>query len=107
MKKYLISFLLALVFLSSSTLSFAQQEEKKVHDTTELAKQLVEQLAKEDFSNSTLTFDETMKKGLPASKIEEVWKSLIGQFGPFKRQLGVRHEKFGKFDIVFVTCEFE
>ena len=68
--------------------------------------EFVELLAKEQFSTATENFDETIKKTLPAEKLQEVWKSTLGQMGPFKKQIGARTEKQLGHDIMFVTCEF-
>ncbi len=72
-----------------------------------MAKALVTCLANEDFAGASTSFDGTMKKALPASKLREVWHSIMVQAGPFKNQLGVREGKISLYDVVFVTCEFE
>ncbi len=69
--------------------------------------EFVELLVKQQFSAVTENFDEAMKNALPHEKLEERWKSTIGQMGPFKQQIGVRTEKQLGYDVVFVTCEFE
>ena len=69
--------------------------------------EFVELLAKEQFPKAADSFDEKMKKSLPAEKLAEAWKSTIGQAGPFKQQIGSRTEKQAPYDVVFVTCEFE
>src|SRR5262249_5059070 len=52
-------------------------------------------------------FDDVMKKASPADKMETTWKLLEKQVGPFQKQLGTRQETAGKYDIVYVTCQFE
>ena len=97
-----------LLFLAGSLVCFAQQGEvSKSDDLTALAKGFVELLAKEDFPSAVKDFDTTMKKAMPPEKLGEVWESLIAQVGPFQREISVRIEKAGKYDVVFVTCEFE
>ena len=72
-----------------------------------LAEELVESMLNGQFLTATENFDETMKNALPADKLEEAFKAVIEQAGPFKRQIGARTEKQLLYDIVFVTCEFE
>jgi hypothetical protein len=65
-----------------------------------LAKELVSALASGNF-------DGTMKNALPAEKLQQVWSSLIAQFGPFVEQLGTQRERILQYDVIFVTCKFE
>ncbi len=83
----------------------ATQVENK--EPTTLAKEFVELLVEEEFSEAVKSFDSTMKGAMPAKKLGEIWKATTGQAGLFKQQLGVREEKFLGSDIVLVTCEFE
>ncbi len=72
-----------------------------------MAKEFVDLLVKEDYAKAVESFDETMKKALPAEKLQEAWNSLIVQFGPFAEQAGTRREKILLYDVIFVTCKFE
>jgi len=72
-----------------------------------LAKDLVSSLASGDYKKAVKNFDGTMKKALPAEKLQEVWNSLIAQSGPFVEQAGTRREKILQYDVIFVTCKFE
>jgi hypothetical protein len=72
-----------------------------------LAKDLVSSLASGDYKKAVENFDGTMKKALPAEKLQQVWNSLIAQSGPFVEQLGTRREKILLYDVIFVTCKFE
>ncbi len=72
-----------------------------------MARDLVDLLVRKDFAEAVKAFDSTMKKELPAEKLQEVWNSIIAQAGPFKEQLGVRKEKIPPYEAVFVTCKFE
>jgi dienelactone hydrolase len=91
------------------SLAFAlpeKAEQEQTHLKT-LAKAFVEHLSKGEFAKATKNYDTAMEKALPADKLEETWKSLIAQVGAFKRQTGLRTEHAAKYEIVFVTCEFE
>jgi hypothetical protein len=72
-----------------------------------LAKDLVSALASGNYKEAVKNFDGTMKKALPAEKLQEVWNSIIAQWGPFVEQLGTRREKILQYDVIFVTCKFE
>ena len=52
-----------------------------------LAKALVNSLASRDYKKAVENFDETMKKALPAEKLQQVWNSIIAQAGAFVKQL--------------------
>lgn len=71
------------------------------------ARQFVDLLAKEDFAAATAEFDSAMKSQLPSERLDETWKSVIAQVGPFKKSGGMRHEKIGPYEIIFATSEFE
>ena len=76
-------------------------------DDIALARQFVESLAKEDFANATKGFDAAMQGAMPEAKLQQTWKSLLGQVGAFKKQVNTRTEKFRQYNVVFVACEFE
>jgi dienelactone hydrolase len=71
------------------------------------ARDFLTTLAKGDFEAATKNFDDTMKKALPADKLEATWKKVQEQVGAFKKQAGARTSKAGKYDVVLITCEFE
>lgn len=103
------SFCILLAILLAGFLpSFAQKQESlPANELTALAKEFVDLLAKEDFSKAVENFDSVMTKEMPEEKLKEVWRSIKGKVGSFKKQIRVRTETLPKFEIVFVTCEFE
>lgn len=86
--------------------AYSAQAPVSADDITSRAKQFVESLMGEDYSNASKHFDENLKKVLPAEKLREVRQSLITNAGLFKRQVSTRAEKQGEYDVIFVTCEF-
>jgi hypothetical protein len=106
MKNYIKFFLLSMNLLICPIIPNAQ-ESSESDDITSIANNFVDLLSKQDYSNASKRFDTTMKAVLPTEKFEEMWKSIIGQVGNFKKQIATRTEKSGPYDIVFVTCEFE
>jgi hypothetical protein len=81
--------------------------EDKLKEQKTLTKELVEAFAKEDFAAVRKDFDDTMKKVLPADKLEVTWKQIVRGAGPFKKITGFRTEAAGKFDYVYAICQFE
>lgn len=51
-----------------------------------LAKDVVEKLAAEDFEGVRENFNEHLRVGLPAEKIEQVWTAVTQQIGSFESQ---------------------
>jgi hypothetical protein len=75
-------------------------------DFEQAARELVDTLAEENFTETVKTFDATMSAAFPAEKLEETWTQLQEQAGTFEEQLSVRTEKQDQYVIVFVTCKF-
>jgi dienelactone hydrolase len=67
----------------------------------------VDAQVREDFDAAGKNFDDVMKKASPPDKMGATWKAVIGQVGPFQKVTGVRGERKGKYDIVYVTCQFK
>ncbi|MBI1915132.1 MAG: alpha/beta fold hydrolase [Planctomycetes bacterium] len=76
-------------------------------DHAAVTKAFVEALKKAEFEKATKDFDATMQKVSGADKLEEFWKMLTGQVGALKKTGTLRTEKKGKYNFVFVPCEFE
>lgn len=103
------SFALTLSLLTSLLGSAAAQDKEQTKPASReaAAKAFVTLLGKGEFAKATETFDATMLKVLPAAELKKTWEKVTADAGAFKRQLGTRQETKGKYDIVFVTCEFE
>jgi uncharacterized protein len=71
------------------------------------ARAFVTALSKEDFTAATADYDEAMQKALPSEKLADLWKSLAKQVGPFQKQGEAVTEKVEKYDVVWITCEYE
>jgi len=70
------------------------------------AKRFVDFMSQGQCEQAEAMLDATMKRAMPAQKIEEVWKGLLAQAGPYKTQLRTRRESIQGYEIVFVTCQF-
>jgi dienelactone hydrolase len=88
----------------------ARAADDKPADLETAARDFLTTVAKGEFEAATKNFDDTMKKVMPADKLEEAWKKVqaqVGGVGPFKGQAGAVTTKAGKYDAVLVTCQFE
>jgi len=81
--------------------------QKKPLDLTVSAKKHVDAMVQGDFAGVFKNFDNTMQTTLPQTRLQEVWSTLVGQVGGFKRQIEVRTETVDQYDAVNVICEFE
>jgi pimeloyl-ACP methyl ester carboxylesterase len=99
-------FAIVVGLLLSSILVAEDKAEKKETPLEKVAKAFVALLNKGEFEKATRDFDETMLKALPADKLKGTWEKVVGDAGTFKKQLGSRVEKSGKYEVVVVTCEF-
>jgi len=106
MKKYnripLTAFLFGLLLFPTQILGDSFSEELIAQ-----AKEFVGLMVKGEFSKAVENFDSVMSKAMPNEKLKEVWQTVVKQAGPFKKQKGTRTETLPKFDIVYVTCQFE
>jgi dienelactone hydrolase len=99
--------LFLLLLLAVAREAHAQRAPATAADLEIVAKQFVELLVQEEYNRATVDFDKTMKRVMPSAKVEEVWKEILNKVGPFRSQQRTRTEKVAKYDIVYVTCEFE
>jgi dienelactone hydrolase len=74
---------------------------------TEIARKMVSDMASGDFDKATESFDDTMKRVIPATKLKEVWDGVTKQVGPFQKATEDRTEAIRQYKAVFVTCEFQ
>jgi dienelactone hydrolase len=87
----------------------ASGQEKKDDKGAELAqkaKDFIDLVGKGDYDKATAGFDATMRKVMPADKLQETWKSLTDQHGAFLKQQGTRAQHAGKYELIFVRCVF-
>src|SRR5258708_18055869 len=71
------------------------------------ARAFVTRLDKGEFDAAAKDFDATMTKVLPSDKLKALWESVTKKAGPLQKQEKARQDKFGGYDLVFVTCKFE
>jgi hypothetical protein len=100
-------FVLLIILLTTIYLQSQQLNTPLWEKLITMAKEFVVALENGRYDDSVKHFDKTMTKLAPPEKMKEVWEAVIKQVGPFKEQKGVWTESLPKYDIVYVTCEFE
>jgi pimeloyl-ACP methyl ester carboxylesterase len=70
------------------------------------ARELIERLSRGDFAAAEASFDDGMKRALPAAKLEEIWKQLTGQVGPLVSIGEARRETLQGIPFVTHRCTF-
>ena len=94
---------LSLLLLSFQSVAFAES----TGDQKEMATTFVAQIAAGQFEKAVEPFDQTMRQAISADKLKQLWDGLTKEYGPLQRAADVRVEKIQKYDIVYVTCEFQ
>jgi pimeloyl-ACP methyl ester carboxylesterase len=92
--------------LAYSGLAARQKTESGPSALEQTARSFVELLNKGEFARATQDFDAVMLKALPADELKKTWEKVIAQAGAYKKQVGSRLDRSGKYEIVYVTCEF-
>lgn len=99
------SFLLAAV-LAVPTLRWA--DAKKSGTTYEQTGiRTVNLLSTSRFGEVEKMFDDNMAQKLPPGRLADVWKTVVGQSGSFKKVLRTQSAEAQGFQVVMVTCAFE
>jgi uncharacterized protein len=98
---------MATLVLSAGGLCAQPPTGDKLPEQTKLAKEFLKAILKEDYTAAGKEFDATMQKVMPKDKLEATWKELIQKVGAFKNEGSTRTQKISKYDIVFISCEFE
>jgi len=96
----------AVVVLALHGAAAADEGAGKTAKPAAVARRFVGLMAAGKHEEATALFDATMKRAMPAAKLEATWAAVEKQAGPFKRQAAVRETRQGRFRIVLVTCEF-
>lgn len=72
-----------------------------------IARQFLDLLAKQDFAKAHDYFDDSAQALVSAGQLEAAWKAATAEIGPLLKQLGVRTDKMGPVDLVYIDCQFE
>lgn len=97
---------IAVGVIAYSSLVAQPKPETRANALEQTARSFVELLDKGEFAKATRDFDEAMLKALPPDELKKTWEKVLGEAGAYKKQLRSRFETSGKYEIVYVTCEF-
>lgn len=75
-------------------------------DRVPAAREFVQLLGDDQPAQAVSRFDETMKRAMPAARLQQMWQSLEQQQGSFRGIVGAVPGMKNGYDIVDVTCEF-
>jgi|GEM_PF-235924 len=75
-------------------------------DIAAAAADVIESLVRGDFAAVFDDFDSRMAEALALDKLEEAWNMTIEHAGPFVKMLDTQTERYWKFTVVVVACEF-
>jgi hypothetical protein len=108
MKKYLIITSIVLTVLLNMSICFSQEPSDEL---TQKALKFIDLLNTGNYTDGYSMFASDVKKEFSRDDLTKIWKSLLENAGPLKKQIKIRKEKGtfkGKeYEGVFVTCEFE
>ncbi len=107
LSKILITILIS-TSVALSTLPLPEKiSAKKPNGITKISEDYVLLMNKGKYTEAVKYFDKTMKKGLPESKLKEIWNDLIIQHGPLTGFDKSKKTKQAGYDIVLLKCKFQ
>jgi hypothetical protein len=71
-----------------------------------IARQFIQTLAGKDYAVAVASFDETMRQGLPAEKLQTIWEGFLQQAGPFVRQVESHVRPVDRYQVVDALCQY-
>ena len=80
---------------------------KVAPDTLAKGHEVLNQIVAGDFDKVEARFNATLKASLPAGKLGENWKQLLGQTGGFKNVTSESASAVPNFQVATLVCEFE
>ncbi len=97
----MLSKILVMVFiLSLAGFVYAQDYET-------LSENLVQDLLARRYENVTSLFNEDWARIMPVDKMQGFSKAVFGDISAFQKIAGIRSEESGRYQVVYVTCQFD
>ena len=81
--------------------------DRPAFDHKEDAKGVVNKLVAEDYEGIRRDFNDTMKSGLSAEKMREVWRAVIDHLGQYKSQSEPQSNSAQNWEAVVIRCQME
>ena len=76
-------------------------------DYEQKAREYLDLLVREDYAAAFEKHGPQMQAAFPKSKMEEVWKALIAQVGPFQKVTSATSQEKSGYQVVVLTSQFE
>ncbi|NLN06396.1 MAG: alpha/beta fold hydrolase [Firmicutes bacterium] len=105
-RRLLLAAILACVLLSAACSRKTEKFPPLQGEITELAGEFLSLLRAGDYTEAVTYFDATMKKELPAGKLQEAWEAVQHQAGPYRQEVAQRTEELGRYRVVIITARF-
>jgi uncharacterized protein DUF3887 len=87
--------------------AFAESPPNQKPDAKTTARDFILQLQDEKFDDAEKRFDETMRKALPASQLQAIWRATLQANGMFKQLDESQVSHVSTWDVVDTPCVFE
>jgi hypothetical protein len=71
------------------------------------AREIVTSLAAGHAADAESHFDATMKAALPPAKLDEVWRSIVAQYGAYQKVTEVQMSEEAGYHVVLLWTKFE
>jgi pimeloyl-ACP methyl ester carboxylesterase len=97
---------ICLTVLACAKLTAQETAEGRRDTLKRIAADFIQLLHQGEFAVATKNFDAAMSKVLPVAELKKTWEKLLADSGAFKKHVTGRLETSGKYEIVYVTCEF-
>jgi hypothetical protein len=98
--------LLLLLFSVTTAYPQAPPSKRDPKVCTTIAEDILKSFGKGDFASVPPRFDQRLKEGLTASKLEASWKDMIKQLGPYNGIRETKSEMFVGSTIIYCVCLF-
>ncbi|MFN8208500.1 MAG: DUF3887 domain-containing protein [Bacteroidales bacterium] len=95
-----------LLFFITSAFTQTPSSKRDPKTCTEVAENILKSFENGDFANVPVKFDQRLKEGLTAAKLEASWKDMIKQLGPYNGIQETRSEMFVGSTIIYCVCMF-
>ena len=80
---------------------------KLVKEFEVMAKEMIENLAAEDFKGAMKNFDDNMKKELSEDVLAKSWEEVIGKMGNYKKSYSLKSDIKNNYVILYMMSQFE
>jgi uncharacterized protein len=102
-----IAFLAVICVLSGGAIARGQAAAPATADPSAKAHEILNEIVAGQFDKVEAQYDAAMKAALPAGKLGETWKQILGQTGGFKGVTSESTQTIRNLPVVILVCAFE